>query len=339
MSLPQTSGPLSDRELISRLLAGPVSGDALARGSGQTRAAVWKRIQALRAAGVAIEAQPGLGYVLARPLELLDGPAILAALPAPLRGQVAGLDVAWAIDSTNSELLRRSPAGGVQVLLAERQTRGRGRRGRSWESPLASNLYLSVARRFDAGLARLGGLGLVAGLAVAEALQACGLDQVRLKWPNDLVVPAEDDALLKLGGLLVEGGGENAGPVRAVIGIGINVCMPESAAQDIGQPWTDLYALAGDAAPGRNRLAGGCLAVLLPALEQFDREGLPPFLERYAALDALMGRQVQVHGTDGVREGTALGIAADGALRVRIEGSERAVHAGEVSVRPGAVAP
>lgn len=340
MSLPETSGPLSDRELIGRLLDGPVSGDALARDSGQTRAAVWKRIQALRAAGVAIQARAGLGYAINQPLELLDGAAILAGLPPMLRSQVAGLDVAWTIDSTNSELLRRPPAAsGVQVLLAERQTGGRGRRGRNWESPLAANLYLSAARRFDAGLARLGGLGLVAGLAVAEALHACGLDQVRLKWPNDLVVPAKEGLLLKLGGLLVEGGGENAGPVRAVIGIGLNVRMPDAAAAGIGQPWTDLHALAGDAAPGRNRLAGACLAELLPALERFDREGLLPFLERYAALDALAGRQVQVHGGDGVREGTALGIAADGALRVRIDGAERAVHAGEVSVRSGAVAP
>ena len=98
-------------------------------------------------------------------------------------------------------------------------------------------------------------------------------------------------------------------------------------------------ALAGAAAPGRNRLAGECLAALLPALDRFDREGLQPFLERYAALDALSGRQVQVHGGDGVSVGTAFGIAADGALRVRIGGAERAVHAGEVSVRPGALAP
>lgn len=334
------SGPLSDRELLGRLQAGPVSGDALARDSGQTRAAVWKRIQALRAGGVPINARPGLGYVLAGPLDLLDRRAILDALPAGLRQQVASLDVAWAIDSTNSELLRRSPANqGVQVLLAERQTGGRGRRGRSWESPLAANLYLSLARRFDAGLARLGGLGLVAGLAVVDALHACGLRQVRLKWPNDLVVPAADGTLLKLGGLLVEGGGENAGPVRAVIGIGVNVRMPETAAAGIGQPWTDLQALCGDDIPERNRLAAGCLRALVPALEQFDREGLAPFRERYAAVDALAGRQVRVQSGDGVREGKALGIAGDGALRVRIDGRERAVHAGEVSVRPGAVVP
>lgn len=328
------SAPLSDRELLGRLQAGPVSGDVLARDSGLTRAAVWKRIEALRAAGVAIDARPGQGYALARPVVLLDAQAIREAVPAQLRHQIASLDVAWAIDSTNSELLRRPAAAqGVQVLLAERQTGGRGRRGRSWQSPLAANLYLSLARRFDAGLARLGGLGLVAGLAVVDALHAQGASQVRLKWPNDLVVPQPDGTLLKLGGLLVEGGGENAGPVRAVIGIGVNVRMPEAAAAGIGQPWTDLQALRSHGAPDRNRLAAACVAALVPALEQFDREGLQPFLARYAKVDALAGRRVRVQAGAGEREGDALGIADDGALRVRIDGEECSVHAGEVSVR------
>ncbi len=325
--------PLSERALLERLQSGPVSGDALAQACGLTRAAVWKRIEALRASGVEVEARPGRGYALARPLDLLDADAILARLPEPVRAGISALEVAWSIDSTNSELLRRPPAEGVQVLLAERQTGGRGRRGRGWESPLAASLYLSLARRFESGLARLGGLGLVAGLAVAEALHAAGLGRVRLKWPNDLVVPGPGGRLVKLGGLLVEGGGENAGPVRAVVGVGINVRMPDAAARAIDQPWTDLHALAGDGVPARSDLAAGCLARLLPALAQFDREGLAPFLARYAALDALAGRGVRVHGGDGVRAGTALGIAGDGALRVRIDGVERAVHAGEVSVR------
>ena len=103
--------------------------------------------------------------------------------------QVAAIEVAWTIDSTNSELLRRRRrAAGRRVLLAERQTGGRGRRGRVWASPLAAHLYLSLARSFGGGLARLGGLSLVAGIAVAEALRGSGLQRgVGLKWPNDVV--------------------------------------------------------------------------------------------------------------------------------------------------------
>jgi BirA family biotin operon repressor/biotin-[acetyl-CoA-carboxylase] ligase len=221
------------------------------------------------------------------------------------------------------------------VLLAERQTGGRGRRGRSWASPLAANLYLSVDRRYAGGLARLPGLALVAGVAAAEALHALGFAQVRLKWPNDLVV-ADGATLRKLGGLLVEGGGEVAGPARAVAGLGINVAMPAETAAGIDQSWVDLETLSGGAPPSRNTIAAALLAHLLPAMELFDRDGLAPFLPRHAAFDALAGRDVLLHGERGTTPAVALGLAADGALRVRVGGREQVVHAGEVSVRAAA---
>lgn len=322
----------ADRALLQRLAAGPVSGDALARESGLTRAAVWKRIEALREAGVAVDAQAGRGYALAAPVDLLDAATIRAALPPPVAAGLADLDVAWSLDSTNSELLRRPSVGhGAQVLFAERQTGGRGRRGRSWASPLAANLYLSVARAFDGGLARLGGLSLVAGVAVADALQALGILEARLKWPNDVVV-AEGVTLRKLGGILVEGGGEHAGPARAVVGIGLNVRMPAQAAAAIDQPWIDLATLHPQLL-SRSTLAATLLAHLLPALAQFDREGLAPFLPRHAAHDVLAGESVRVLAGDGEHAGLALGLAADGALRVRLASGERDFHAGEVSLR------
>lgn len=321
-----------DRALLQRLIAGPVSGDTLAREAGLTRAAVWKRIEALREAGVPIDARAGRGYALAAPVDLLDADTILGALPDSLRRDIASLEVAWSLDSTSSELLRRGPAAaGAQVLFAERQTAGRGRRGRAWASPLAANLYLSVARRFDAGLARLGGLSLVAGIATVEALHALGVAAARLKWPNDVVV-ADGARLRKLGGLLVEGGGEHAGPARAVVGIGLNLRMPAQVGAAIDQPWIDLSTLCAEP-PARNLLAATLLAQLLPALARFDREGLGPFLPRYAAHDVLAGEAVRVHAGDGEHAGIALGLAADGALRVRLAQGEREFHSGEVSLR------
>ncbi|WP_449446693.1 bifunctional biotin--[acetyl-CoA-carboxylase] ligase/biotin operon repressor BirA [Thermomonas brevis] len=322
-----------ERALLLRLVEGPVSGDVLAGEAGLTRAAVWKRIDALRQAGIAIEAASGRGYRLAQPLDLLEADAIRAALPVAARNQLAALDVAWSLDSTNSELLRRqAPAQGCAVLLAERQTGGRGRRGRAWASPLAAHVYLSIGRRFEGGLARLGGLSLVAGVAACEALHALGFTQVRLKWPNDLVI--DDGAgLRKLGGLLVEGGGEAGGAARAVIGLGLNVRMPAAVAEAIDQPWVELSALS-PAPLSRNALVAALLAHLLPALEAFDAGGLSPFLPRYAALDALAGRPIRVHEGGQFGDAQALGIAADGALRIRdAAGNERQLHAGDVSVR------
>ena len=323
---------MDDRNLLIALADGPASGDVLARAAGTTRAAIWKRIAGLRAAGVAISAQAGVGYALERPLDLLEAGAIREALAPSAREELAGLEVAWSIDSTSSELLRRNTdLRGSQVLLAERQTGGRGRRGRTWASPLAAHLYLSVARHFGGGLARLGGLSLVAGVAAAQALHALGHTGVRLKWPNDLVV-VDGDGLRKLGGLLIEGGGEHGGPVRAVIGLGLNVHMPATFARDIDQPWCDLDALGGTHA--RNAVAAVVLSHLLPALAEFDRDGFEPFLARYAAFDALAGRAVSLHLHDGDMTAVAEGIAHDGALRVRLDdGVVRMLHSGEVSVR------
>ena len=330
---------MDERALLRRLMAGPATGDELASASGQTRAAVWKRIESLRDAGLPIEAKAGCGYTLAQPLDLLDPTAIRAGISPTARMHLAALEVAWSLDSTNSELLRRpSPETGTAVLLAERQTGGRGRRGREWTSPLAAHLYLSLSRTFDGGLARLGGLSLVAGIAVAEALHASGFGTVRLKWPNDLVVGEPGGTLRKLGGLLVEGGGEHAGPARAVVGLGLNVRMPAAAASTIDQPWCDLAGLSPGDPPIRNALVAGLLTHLLPALEQFDADGLAPFLSRYAAFDALAAQPVTVHDADREHPGIALGLAGDGALRVRLaDGGERSFHAGEVSVRRAGV--
>ncbi|WP_045738107.1 bifunctional biotin--[acetyl-CoA-carboxylase] ligase/biotin operon repressor BirA [Xanthomonas sp. MUS 060] len=320
---------MDERELLTRLSQGRLSGDALARSCGLTRAAVWKRIQALRAAGVEIDGRAGEGYGLVRPLELLDVQAIRAGLVPAAREALASLEVAWTLVSSNTTLLARPvPAHGGEVLLAERQTGGRGRRGRVWASPLAAHLYLSVARGFQGGLGRLGGLSLAAGVAVAEALHAAGFATVGLKWPNDLLADG-----CKLGGLLVEGGGEFAGPARAVIGLGLNVRMPAASAGAIDQPWTDLTTLAATTV-SRNAIAALVLSHLLPALALFDEQGLSPFLPRYAALDLLAGRAVRIDDGGVVREGVALGLAEDGALRVAFADGERPLHAGDVSVRP-----
>lgn len=309
-----------------------VSGSEMAARFGVTRAAVWKRIQALRAAGLAIEALAGRGYRLAAPLDLLDAAAIRAALPAAAVGLLGPLRIDAEIDSTSSALLRDAAAGAPSgsVRLAERQTAGRGRRGRAWQSPIAANLYLSLLWRFDGGLSALGGLSIVAGVATARALHALGAGAVRLKWPNDLV-----HADRKLGGILVDAAGEWAGPCHAVVGIGINGRMPLASGAAIDQPWTDLASLlAPAAAPRRSALAAAVLAELLPALARFEAEGLAPFRASFAALDALAGRAISVHDGAAPWPATAIGLCEDGRLCVRDgAGNEHRLAAAEVSVR------
>ncbi|PJK12692.1 biotin--[acetyl-CoA-carboxylase] ligase [Lysobacteraceae bacterium NML120232] len=318
-----------ERELLQALLRAPVDAAAFAAHFALSQDALGRHIEALRQSGIAI-VMPRTGeYALAQPLELLDAAAILAQLSARAQAGLASLQVAWQITSTNDALLQQPPpTQGARVLLAEQQTAGRGRRGRHWASPLAANLYLSLDRRFSAGLARLSGLSLVAGIAVAEALRThTGLD-VRLKWPNDLWLAEH-----KLGGLLVEGGSEPGGAARAVIGVGVNVRMPPLFAPYIEQAWADLAGALGDM-PSRNALVAVVLEHLLPALDVFDAQGLTPFLARWQTLDGLAGRNVQVKTAGGDFNAQVVGLAENGGLRVQSENGEQVLHSGEVSVRP-----
>lgn len=320
-------------ELLSALARpGGVSGSELAARLGITRAAIWKRIQTLREAGLPVAAVPGRGYRLAVAPELLDGEAIRSALPAPARVLLGTLAVDPEVDSTSSALLRDAASGAPSgsVRLAERQTAGRGRRGRRWQSPLAANVYLSVLWRFDAGLSALAGLSVAAGVAAAAALQACGVMDARLKWPNDLLHGER-----KIGGVLVDAAGEWQGPCHAVVGVGINVRMPASAGVGIDQPWTDLaQALAPAAPPARNAVAAALLGALLPALARFEAEGLAPFRAGFDALDALVGGTVDVQDGGAPWVAVAAGLGEDGRLRVvDAAGREHRLAAAEVSVR------
>lgn len=321
---------MADEEsrVLARLVEGPCSGEALAREFGLTRAGVWKRIQALRGAGVDILAERGSGYRLVQPLVLLDARAIEEAMSPVARAQLDSLQVLWETDSTNARLLAGpAPAHGCAVLFAERQSAGRGRRGRDWSSPLAANLYFSVARRFDTPLARMGGLSVAVGVALAEAVASLGVAAARVKWPNDVWVEAH-----KLAGVLIETGGELGGPVDVVVGVGLNVSMPDKQGAAIGQPWTDMAREGGVA--DRNRVAAAVLDSLLVTLEQFDRMGLDAFQKRFRRLDALSGEAIEVSLPHGCVHGRALGVADDGALRVAMDsGGERCFHAGEASLR------
>nr|WP_201745819.1 bifunctional biotin--[acetyl-CoA-carboxylase] ligase/biotin operon repressor BirA [Xylella taiwanensis] len=311
--------------MLACLACDYVSGDVLASMTGMTKAAVVKRIQALRAAGIPIQLHTKRGYALAAPVSLLTAERIRAGLSPSLAANLRVLDVAWILESTNTSLLAR-PAlvDGVEVLLAECQTGGRGQRGRTWISPLAANVYLSLSRMFPGSVGQLAGLSVAVGVVVAEVLITAGFSQVRLKWPNDLV-----DNGRKLGGMLVEG----QGPARVVIGLGLNVRMPTTFAEHIDQPWVDLETLAGGTVE-RNALVALLLSALLPALDVFQIEGLAPFLPRYAKLDCLVGCAVRIQKANLKYVGIARGLASDGALLVEIDGVLCPFYAGEVSVRP-----
>lgn len=318
-----------EKELLHHLQRGPCTGQMLANALGVSRAAVWKRVQALRAAGLEIRADRRSGYALAVGLELLDVASIRRALPGVVDAALPELAVCWSLDSTQAAMLRRDGAAPLPaVLLAERQSAGRGRRGRAWVSPLTAHLYLSLAWRFDLPLARLAGLSLAVGMAVVDALRGFGVTGVALKWPNDLLAGGR-----KLGGIVIDVSGEMSGPVTAIVGIGVNVCMPAGTAPAIEQPWCDLHGLTDGQAPERNVLAAAVIAQVLQALPRFAECGLPAIIARWPAYDALAGQAVRVDDARAVFDAEVLGLADDGGLRVRTAQGERVLYSAEVSVR------
>lgn len=306
-----------------------LSGSAAAAELGVTRAAVWKQIEQLRAHGLPIRAEAGRGYRLEAPIELLDRARIESAIPQTLRAHVGAIEVFWQIDSTSSELSRRAATSTSScACLAEIQTRGRGRRGRAWQTPLAGGIAVSFLRGFAGGMAELSGLSLVAGIAVLRAFVDSGVSGAALKWPNDIVADGR-----KLGGILVELGGDALGPCHAIVGIGINLRMPRSAMASIDQPWTDLATLTSGNVPSRNALAGCVLARLAEALDAFASEGFAAFERDYAANDALRGREILVSSIGEPFVAIADGVTSRGALRILRDGVVREVDSGEVSVR------
>lgn len=323
--------PIDPRLLLAALSdQRAVSGSELADRLGVTRAAVWKQIEALRELGAPIEAAAGAGYRVAWPFEALDAKRIAAALDGATRARLAAIDVHWQIDSTNAELLRTAGAvpGGMRVCVAEAQSAGRGRRGRTWQSPLGGNLYFSLLCPFAQGMGALAGLSLVVGVATIAALADCGVAEIGLKWPNDVIARER-----KLAGILVEVGGEFLGPCHAVIGIGINLRLPAAARAAIDQPVIDVASLAAEAPPSRNRLAAHLIVRLVEALDRFRSGGFAAFRADYARSDLLHGRAIRVLAADATHEGIAAGVDGRGALIVRSGNVLTHFDSAEVSVR------
>lgn len=258
---------------------------------------------------------------------LWDAETLWLALEPHARG--LSIEVLPQTGSTNTALLERARAGDTApcLLVAERQSAGRGRLGRQWDSAPGRSLTFSLA--CPLAPADWSGLSLAVGLALAEALHP----RIGIKWPNDLWLRGEDR---KLGGILIETLlpiGAAPGLRQVVVGVGLNIAPLEAAELDATAAYGSGYACLQELEPAFDAPAA-LHRVALPlwqALQDFERDGLAPLLGRSAQRDVLAGRPVQA----GARQGVACGIAADGALLLRdATGHVHSVHSGEVSARP-----
>jgi BirA family biotin operon repressor/biotin-[acetyl-CoA-carboxylase] ligase len=220
--------------------------------------------------------------------------------------------------------------GTGEALLAEYQTAGRGRRGRTWLAPPGGAICLSFSWVFPEVLRDLGALGLVIGVCALNALQRLGVEGVGLKWPNDLLITDR-----KLGGILIELRAESSGPACVVIGIGLNVALGTALLEQIaatGLAPIDL-ASAGLKGAQRNAVAAGLISSFVEGLLEFERDGLKGFVQRWMDADVLRGRPITVTGSEGFTKGVARGIDLEGALLVETPQGLLRFISGDVSVR------
>ena len=280
-----------------------------------------------------VSATSGSDYLLDRPIDLLNKALILRELDPDVERLVARLDVHETIDSTNQALLDAAPhaAGKLTIALAEYQSAGRGRRGRTWVAPFGGGLCFSAGWLFEEMPHDLAALTLATGVVVRRVLlEATGLD-VQLKWPNDLVW--EDK---KLGGILVELTAESQGPCYVVVGIGINVSItPRHLEQIAGWPSgaVDLYAATEGRPPSRNVLAARMIEASARLLPHYGDNGFLQHHAAFSAVDYLRGRRVSVDAASHPISGTAVGVDGSGALLVDTGDGVRRVISGDVSVK------
>jgi BirA family biotin operon repressor/biotin-[acetyl-CoA-carboxylase] ligase len=230
--------------------------------------------------------------------------------------------------STNADLLAAlEHLSGPALLLAETQTAGRGRAGRTWHSAAGATLTFSLAWKFRLPAQALLGLPLAIGVVIAEVLAQFDVD-ARLKWPNDVLRDGE-----KVSGILIETAvaKSSAGAqMWAVIGVGINVAMPDSLAAQIGRPAAAAPSLQWD----RNRVLAALLNGLAEALVLFEEQGFKAFRVRWNGLHAYSGEQVVIIDRGQVlHEGIAVGVDDSGRLVMNTAHGQIAVVAGDVSLR------
>lgn len=315
------------------------SGESLGKALGCSRTAVWKQLQKLESLGLSIESVKGTGYRLASGFELFDIKLINSQLNATASQYLSTLEVFKSIESTNKyarEKAERESSSGA-VVLAEQQSAGRGRRGKTWVSPFAANIYLSIIWDFEQGAQALEGLSLAVGVAVKRALNAQGIEGVQLKWPNDIYVERK-----KLGGILLEMIGDPAGHCSVIIGVGINVAMPVDQAADIDQAWTDVRSQIQASESGstqsdqhtKNNLTSGLISEVLTLLSDFQSRGFSFYRDEWQAADAFYGLQATISTPKRSITGIVRGVETNGALRLELsDGRVETFIGGELSLR------
>lgn len=323
----------SSEELILALLADGspefTSGEALSDKLGLSRAAVWKNVESLRRKGYRIEAMPAKGYRLAGIPDRLTSLELTPLLQTQEIGRI--LHYREALESTNELAFQLALEGAAhgEVVIADRQTRGKGRRGRTWVSPPNLNLYCSIVLRPELPPQRSPEITLVAAVALAQTLNELGAP-ARIKWPNDLQVDGR-----KVAGILTELSADPDQIHFAILGLGINVNGSRSDfPPELQASATSVSEVVGHPVP-RAPLAARLWKHLEGWLRKHAEKGFPPVRTAWKKAAATLGKKVKIQEEGRLIEGTAVDIDDSGALLVEnARGQIERVVAGDLEQAP-----
>jgi BirA family biotin operon repressor/biotin-[acetyl-CoA-carboxylase] ligase len=308
-----------------QLADGFVSGADLARSLGVSRTAVWKLLEKLQAAGLAIESRPGRGYCLLGAKDHLTEARLLAGLDTKwLGGEIVCLDET---DSTNIRARELSESGAPHglVITAEFQSAGRGRRDRRWLAPRGRALLFSILLRPRIPPPAVFGLTMASSVCLALTVRDLTGVEALVKWPNDVFAQGK-----KLAGILTEFASRPDLIEHAVIGLGLNVNQTAGHLERLDQPSASLRTLTGRRLD-RTEILRAYLTRLEPALEAVEQGHTERLKAEYERLSLVLGRRVTVAGLRETVQGRAVRVAEDGALVVATDRGQVRVTCGDVT--------
>lgn len=304
-------------------------GNSLGERLGISRTAVWKHIRQLTQLGVPIDCSPQRGYQLTAHFKPLREANIRRYVSSEL--EPLSLHVLAEVDSTNRFLKDMASGHGLAVACSEKQTQGRGRFGRTWQSPFGENIYLSSRWTLDCCLSRLSALSLVISLALVDGLRAfIGDKDLRIKWPNDLLWQDK-----KLCGVLIEAVAEPHAYTELVIGVGLNVNSDTHNTPLPDRLWCSLYEMTGQHFD-RNEIIASLLTAIHRYLTRFMAEGFACFHQQWQALDYLQGQHIECVQAGSTIRGLVTGVTMQGQLCLVDEhGVTQHLSSGDTSLKRG----
>jgi len=315
-------------EVLALLRRGPTPRDQLAHDLALPRQAIDDALKELMARGYVVENHRQTGLALAAIPDLLLADEIEAAIAGLRLG--SPLHTYGRVSSTNTvagDLAAQGAPEGT-LVTAEEQTRGRGRLGRSWDSPPGVGVWMSLVLRPPLDPERAAGLSLVAGLAVAAAIRLLARVEAVVKWPNDVMVRGK-----KIAGVLCESVLEGTTVRYTVMGIGINVNQERDQIPAPLQATADSVRLAAGHKISRIQLLAAVLREFEPRYDRYCRHGFGALREEYRAHSFLIGKPVTLSRTGAEIAGIAVDIAPDGSLLIATADRVERVHVGDASLR------